>query len=638
MPFSAESESSSISDNGSDTELRALEMSLHQQYTELPATHEAHAHLEHVTDGLEEQVPTLPGFEPFVGRKEFAEFIDVSEQLVYRYQDIVLRYGANEALIKESPQWEALHATTAQFDEKVADLSWDTMTASDADALFKAIFLIQGEVETFSGGKESLQIAGAPSISTVLESRRVPSDLIQEVYWLKPERTSKHHSGRSFLANLATSDLMSLQSRVIVATSAYRNKESTDFIEQGADPLIDKLRREIGTYPFAEYELKNAAPIEMSPEGIAQYESETRQRIRYMLEWSGLSEKATAQYMQALLNRALVKQKDGVDASIPYISGAVIADEIKETRILAKKASPELLNILSEDLGVVNFDRYNERTINNLKSLIGSDARAIDTREEMRERGVTVVFSTAYSDHNNAFENIGDMYSREDAHTLLFEVSQPSDFYRRLLLLKKHGIKATTIVIAAHGMPGATEFSDGVDMFYLFSETAGRDATSKNLDTQIDKVNLARVVGDEFMIDDEHGERRIILHNCSSAAERDDGASVAQTFLKRAARMNLKVIGASDVMAAGHDRSENRVRFANFADIEARGLSAHDAVSAGIELSLDNYSTPLSRKERVMTRLGLRAVEQPRTIVRTREIEGFEPVRRASTIKEKADV
>ncbi|OJU87925.1 hypothetical protein BGO17_02985 [Candidatus Saccharibacteria bacterium 49-20] len=637
MSVDQEGEGSSSSDHESGAELRALESDLHAQYGAGPATHEAHAHLPAALEVLDTKHSVLPGFEPFVGRKEFAGFMGASEALLYQYQDVTVRYGGNVAAVHASPEWKQLEGATDAFHKELTELPWGAMKAEEADSLLKAVFMLQGEADDFTYGKDELRIPGAPNIDSVLESGVMPRELFQETYWLTPESTSRHHSGRSFLANLAASDHMSTQSRANVLASAYYKKQPLDLIPKGEDPAVDLLRRESGMYPMAEYEFAHSEPKEFTPEGIALHESQMRQRLKYMLEWMGLSEATSTKYLQALLHRSLAQRVNAEEGEPQYISGQTIREQVQRAKKLTRRVAPELINVLSEEFGLVNIDRYDETTIDNMKALIGSDDRSIELREKMQGNGVTVVFSTAYSDHNNAMGDVGRMYSREDAQTLLFEVSRPSDFYRRLLLLKKHGIKATSIVIAAHGLPGATEFSDGVDIFYLLSENTDRGLKlPKSVDVHIDQMNLSRVVSDEFMTDDEHGERRIILHNCSSAAERDDGVSVAQTFLKRAQRMNLKVIGASDVMAAGRHDEQGVVRFANYDDTQQRGLSVLDAISAGVELSLETVPPrSLTRKERVMTRLGLREVEKPTVTISKRAIDSFEPVRKASRLEEK---
>jgi hypothetical protein len=622
-PYVSES-SSSLSRDDHEAPLRALEVELQGTYSEDPASHQAHAHVEQAVAELEAvQTPTIPGLEGLFDRKEFKGFVSASEQLADSYKNLINIHRKNPLAITQSSEWPMTVKQISSFDETLAELPWSTLPARDVESVIRTVFSMNGYAENFRDESGGVRTEGDPDIQRVLVNGTIPGPQIEEAYWLKPDVVPNGHSGLSFLANLiASKDQIDTRTRTSVLHQAYAQKVALDLVQPGADVAIDTLRGEIGEVQLSIDQL-DRLPIHYSPEGIRIHDEQMRHRVERILKvGTRLSDKNIANYQYALLKRSLEKQP----GTPPYLAGYKIKNDIQDTINLSKKIVPEVLNYLGELAGVVNFDRYTKKMIEDLSDVIFDNDATRAGKERMARDGVTVVFATAYADYNNALKEVGRSYSDTDETTLLFEISRQSDFYRYLTLLKKHGIRAKTFVFAAHGEPGSIQFSNQNRIFHFVTGEVSEHQKAVSANTNISRFDFERLVSDDFMMNDTFGERRIVVESCSSAVRKEDAESIAEMIVKRANNIDLRVIGSTEEVMRYKDTTRG-IRFGSGSDINARNLNSstvNEAKSAAVELSLRSGNQ----------KLGRHAVVSDEHDVIIRSIEGFEPVRKSKPREE----
>jgi hypothetical protein len=223
------------------------------------------------------------------------------------------------------------------------------------------------------------------------------------------------------------------------------------------------------------------------------------------------------------------------------------------------------------------------------------------TIEHLREGDVTAVFTNTKGDYNGGVGDSMEPYMHSAQRTLSFELNQPSDIYRHMLLLKARGIKPATIVFVAHGQAGVMPLVQANKEAPLLVNTHYPD---DERDQQGDFYNimeargLRRIVGEMMQdsrgIDDNAeavGRRRIIFSSCFQAKpvnvlryQQQRGMkwlgsvarhrptydpvivqeSMAETVTKTAATSNLDVYAGDDVFAT--IRTDNGVRYHTFED------------------------------------------------------------------------
>lgn len=226
-----------------------------------------------------------------------------------------------------------------------------------------------------------------------------------------------------------------------------------------------------------------------------------------------------------------------------------------------EESAIDMLYEVNEAFGIVNLDCYDSSDIYMLAQLLNKDDNAI---QELQHGDVTVVFKDVYGDHNGGLDGAFDNYRRSNGRTIMFELTRPSDLYRRMIFLRNLGVHPSTVVVAAHGNPGRLSFGDGTSAGSFQATSGERVPLSGNIGTRVDiaQMSLGRLTSGEFMQDskgmddglESKGRKRIIIGACSSDAEFNSAVgntvapSVAETVVRTSDQSELDVYGAATVM------------------------------------------------------------------------------------------
>lgn len=339
-----------------------------------------------------------------------------------------------------------------------------------------------------------------------------------------------------------------------IVSYAYQDKGGAMWVPPGQDAAVDLL------HDFSNYAHSAIFDLPIKPNDIddggsvEEFELETRHKIHFILrQHMGLSEKITQSFMRAH-DSAWHRSPIDNDIAQDYHNKTAVKTSLELALYAVKGLSESQLDLLTQQLGVVNFDRYYPDDLATLLSILGGEQGTI---EHLKKGDVTVIFADAFGDRNGALQRVNEKYQKPSGRTLQFEIAQRRDFNRAITLLMRAGIKPSTIVIAAHGRPGETYFGEGQDRFvFATSEkqaTKAFDADKKyhlNYGSQI-KDLVCDFMQDSRGVDDPAtciDRRRIIVHSCSSDVNPEQfAASTAKTLALLARHPKLDVYAAKDV-------------------------------------------------------------------------------------------
>lgn len=198
------------------------------------------------------------------------------------------------------------------------------------------------------------------------------------------------------------------------------------------------------------------------------------------------------------------------------------------------------------DLGAI--DVFSPKDIEILDILERGDPSEIAM---LRQQDTTLIMFDAYGDHNGAMRIIADQLNIRDTHheRMLVAWRHLPDFHETLAMLRRYGVKPSTIVIANHGDPGIMSFNKGAESFQIVSDmSVARPELGVHHPYDMSYSQMATVAR-HFMSEPrypryttgKHGQRkRIVLASCAS----DSGPN---EITPSVAEMGVRIINQADV-------------------------------------------------------------------------------------------
>ena len=256
-----------------------------------------------------------------------------------------------------------------------------------------------------------------------------------------------------------------------------------DMLEWGKAPnLIDELKPVLGGKEFATFAIA-------AMEG-PRYTDFSAQEARYdEVEDMMLAKLNLPQELHDNLKVSLALRQNE-DYTLVH------ADKL--AKLLETCQDPERCAALFHSFGIVNFDRYSESQLDTMYKLTQGDPAV---GQQLQGTKVTLGVIDALADHNGAMDSkprqIAEAFG--DDNVLFAEASSPMGYYRSLLTLNRLGIKPSSLVITAHGMPGSFSLGSGLVN-----------------DSDIALSNIAKLV-EQTMQPDVNEEKHIVFLSCSLA-------------------------------------------------------------------------------------------------------------------------
>jgi hypothetical protein len=300
----------------------------------------------------------------------------------------------------------------------------------------------------------------------------------------------------------------------------YGAENYLDLFEAGSVPAADPTVQKLLSQKHIAYVLTSALERKSTrwPESLAPAEVSTAKRDwgdRFLGSVAGLPKDQRDELQFAAYART-ANPKTGLVSEVDLRN--LLITTFNNVRSLGLPKVKQL----REQAGIVNLDYYQAHSLQLLSALIEGDPAVVD---HFKAGDTTVALVDAKGDYNGALRSTAHDFSVDSLRSIVFEVNQPSDYYRRMILLNRLGIKPATLVIAAHGKPGVITVGQGETAFNLVndlkSEAAGVQPNQLPVAAAKGMSRLIRtMMQDSRGIDDDPsaaGRRRLILKSCSQA-------------------------------------------------------------------------------------------------------------------------
>lgn len=363
----------------------------------------------------------------------------------------------------------------------------------------------------------------------------LPPQLLRQLYDEVPK------DGVGFAARVATWKDYEAQLRIVTAVYGD-DRQGDQYVD---DPAAQRVEQYYGDNEFMRrIALISDVPPANNPNSIAEYNRRLTGEATAILTSVGLPQALVDHYVElaSLRLRAhyntTLSRKDAIFAP-------PIKKEINKMVNLTRAYTPEQITRLHSELGMENLWAYNDLELGDMEDLLNNYSPTI---EYYKGRDVTVEFIDARNDYNGAIIKEDDPYRKRGGGTLRFEVHEPSDIYRRMVFLRKLGIKPSVFVYSAHGSPGLTQ-------------SGGKTLTSYNSDdasaVPIPRTQFGRLVRDYMQRnretdagEDNMGRIQVIWNSCSGDVPDVDQGITHESSAEAIAKVIASADTSADVYAA----------------------------------------------------------------------------------------
>lgn len=262
------------------------------------------------------------------------------------------------------------------------------------------------------------------------------------------------------------------------------------------------------------------------------------------------------QQLLAIKTRLRRDQND-VNEDGRVINGGAVRRELKKIKFIKQMIGGDYLKQIHEQFGVEVLEAYGVDQVWLLVDLAQKDPATI---EHLRGGDVTVVFANARGDHNGAIVNSAKKFIKTSGRTILFEVKEAGDIYRRMAYLQQLGIKPSTLVYDSHGHPGMTTFGESGGGFRAGDRAGFIDPDGNSDKISIKQTQFGRLVRNYMQpnrgIDsttENIGKKQIILATCSGDDRNTWRSLGVSESVAEAVAVTLGISPDTDVYASGEE-------------------------------------------------------------------------------------
>jgi hypothetical protein len=230
--------------------------------------------------------------------------------------------------------------------------------------------------------------------------------------------------------------------------------------------------------------------------------------------------------------------------------------------------------------GIHGLEAYSTEQLERMETLASSPDRAA---ERLVQHDVTAVLVNRFGDHNGVMHDVAVDFDDDIGRTLFFEVTTMDDIYRRIVTLRKSGVKPSTLVLAAHSAPGQ----------FMVSDDRERGSKRRDIATVASR-KLVQMVVDTNGLD--VGERSFSIHGIKGMAKLvEDYMQPSRAIDDDEADMGRKKIifeachAATEAKVGDIDDSGEKTQIGLESVISQLGA---DLISSGFKTSVDIYGAP----------------------------------------------
>lgn len=346
-----------------------------------------------------------------------------------------------------------------------------------------------------------------------------------------------------------------------VLKEAYGVPTATDLLGIGGDEYSDKIRslllqnNAIKWIRFADQERKDDMTWH-----------ETQEASRTWM--SRAAEAATGIPADEALDYVFTASRRGEDADIISIIEKFDHFGVERVRELAKAT------------GIHGLEAYSTEQLELMEEFVYDPTKVA---ERLAEHDVIAVMVNRVGDHNGVMKNVAPDFDDDNKRVLFFEINRMDDIYRRMVTLRKAGVKPSTLVLAAHSAPGQFTVSDS------------REKSSRRRD-------IATVAGRKLVAmvhsngDLEPGDLGYSMHGMKGMAR------LVETYMQPSRAIDdndadkgrEKIIfqachGASEVESGDIDEYGEKVQIGMQSVVSQLGS---DLIASGVKTNIDIYGAP----------------------------------------------
>ncbi|MDB5162264.1 MAG: hypothetical protein JWM52_772 [Candidatus Saccharibacteria bacterium] len=467
--------------------------------------------------------------------------------------------AAKQTISPEGVQYSDLVRMAAEeYRQKVAAMKWQTLSLDEANYLLGDMYTAESAKARFYEEQKQADFDRV-SVANHLTSGVMSSEMLRALYNRK-DSSLKKLLGSQILANNRQAPL-----RSIVTLSRVFGESGIDTVQPGEDQLVDHAKAMLRPEEITLLSIPEK-PTDSSPIATFEFNTAVSERAKEVFDDLGLDHDIFKQFWLSSRQRMMQRTLDGEGAEL---NSEKVKARLQLVRGNVKAIGVDRIHGLRDKLGTTNLDLYSRSMLTNLHYLAIEDSEHI---EQINRNDVTVVFMDGRGDYNGGFEAEFHRYQNSELSSMLpFEVHGPEDITRLMDMLKRLGIKPSTLVIAGHGQPGYIQFGDALNGFQLDQEVIAGFVNNGYM-----QPNKTERTADELK-----GRIQIILDACSSDKQFDNGAlSTAESVLRKIGRQDVDVYGATDKALLDGSREKGTLRLIGADGEEISSVSTKLSLSA----------------------------------------------------------
>jgi hypothetical protein len=235
---------------------------------------------------------------------------------------------------------------------------------------------------------------------------------------------------------------------------------------------------------------------------------------------------------------------------------------------------------IAKATGIHGLEAYSVEQLERMEEFAHDPARVA---ERLTSHDVIAVMVNRVGDHNGVMSNVASDFDDDKKRVLFFEINRMDDIYRRMVTLRKAGIKPSTLVLAAHSAPGQ----------FMVSDVREKAAQKRDIATVAGRKLVAMVNSNGEL---DPGDFGYSMHGMKGMARLVDNYMQPSRAIEDndADKGREKIIfqachGASEVKSSDIDESGEKVQTGMQSVVSQLGS---DLIKSGVETSIDIYGAP----------------------------------------------
>lgn len=329
---------------------------------------------------------------------------------------------------QELPEW--WYEETSQLRGIKDALSADTADPRDVSKYF-TVFVREAEVKTKLGGWNADDLLGRMAYS-------LGSEVVTKGFRAEAEDGPMHTSMLDSLSKIIDLKQGSVTDELEIARDVYGFETITQLLGVKGGEFEKELHR-----LFADPEIIRSIRF---LENQSDYEK----------PFSDIQASDRQWISSALEARMNISHEEAMDYSFS-VSRKAENEEIADIIQKFDELGADRVRRITQATGIIGLEAYS------VEQLLRMDEYATDfekASEALSSHDVNVLMVNRVGDHNGVMRDVAAIFDDDTRRTLFFEIATSADIARYMATLHKRGIDPSTLVLAAHSLPGNFSVTD----------------------------------------------------------------------------------------------------------------------------------------------------------------------------------